>query len=131
MPRMNSEAICSQCGTRVMTGEGNCRYVNERYQHDVCPKDYRPCKCGGTWPISCCCPASPDWMVALLEYARLREEIGRLEERGECSCEDFHTCDLCKGTSALDQQARSHMNLWGDTWAMKLLAGAPEPQEPK
>jgi hypothetical protein len=67
-------------------------------------------------------PPQPDWMNALREYAELREEIGRLEEIGECGCDpnEFHTCELCKETSALDHRAVTLMHLWGDTWAMKL-----------
>lgn len=66
-----------------------------------------------------------DWKLALTEYAQLREEIGRLEEAGECSCDanEFHTCSLCRETASLDHRARSLMNLWGDTWAMKLFQG--------
>jgi len=65
-----------------------------------------------------------DWQVALAEYAKLREEIGQLEETGECSCDpnEFHTCGLCRKTAALDGRARTLMHLWGDTWAMKLFA---------
>lgn len=69
-----------------------------------------------------------DWENALREYVHAREEIGRLEELGECSCDvnEFHTCSLCAKTTALDQRARSLMNLWGDTWAMKLAIGTKE-----
>jgi hypothetical protein len=53
------------------------------------------------------------WKEALTEYAQLREEIGRLEEEGECCCEDFHTCGLCTETSALDQEAEILVSSFG------------------
>lgn len=62
------------------------------------------------------------WLEALKEYAQLREEIGRLEETSECSCDadNFHKCGLCEQTDGLDQRCRALMNLYSDTWAMKL-----------
>jgi hypothetical protein len=62
------------------------------------------------------------WKNALNEYMELREEIGRLEEQGECACDanEFHTCSLCGDTRVLDNRAVSLMHLWGDTWAVKL-----------
>lgn len=51
---MNSEAFCAKCVGRVMTGEENCQYINEHYQHVICPRDRKACKdCG---ELNCCCP---------------------------------------------------------------------------
>jgi hypothetical protein len=68
------------------------------------------------------------WIDALKEYAQVREEIGECEETGECSCDadNFHRCFLCEETAGLDQRARALMNLWGDTWAMKLFLNTQE-----
>jgi hypothetical protein len=65
---------------------------------------------------------SEAWKQALMEYMEVREEIGRLEELGECSCDvnEFHTCSLCKETNSLDQRAKTLMTSWGDTWALRL-----------
>jgi len=63
----------------------------------------------------------PDWKRALVEYGHVWKEIGRLEKAGKCSCEEFHTCNLCAKIDALYQQLTSLINEWGDTWAVLLL----------
>lgn len=82
-------------------------------------------------------PPPQEWMIALREYAELREEIGRNEETGDCACDayNFHKCQLCGRTDGLEQRCRALMNNWADTWAMRLFhaavvgEAAPPPQE--
>lgn len=106
--------VCPECeGERViMTAPPGAGHADDLSEFCPCST----CKGTGLFPDRIC-----DWQLALAEYAKLREEIGRLEEAGECACEDFQRCILCTKTSVFDQRARSLMTLWGDMWVMQLF----------
>jgi hypothetical protein len=125
---MRSEVKCANCGITEWTDSGRVVFV-PREGVDFGGKWIHGTSCdpqltGDEVPVDELLQLQKraDWERALNEYSQLREEIGRLEEQGECGCDpnDFHTCELCKETSALDGRAVTLMSLWGDTWAMKL-----------
>ena len=113
---MRSEVRCANCGKIEWTDSGKVTFV-PRAGGDF----------GGKWIHNECVegkgvPKQAEWKRGLTEYAHLNEEIGLLEETGECTCNpnEFHRCTLCELTSAKDIRCRALMQIWGDTWAMKL-----------
>lgn len=125
---MRSQIRCANCGRTEWTDSGNVIFV-PREGADFGGRWIHGTHCENEVPVDELLQSQKeaDWKGALKEYRQVREEIGRLEETGECSCEEFYTCGLCIETTSLDQRARSLMNSWGDTWAMKLIFEAAPP----
>lgn len=90
-------------------------------------------KCGNIL-AQCYCAAAKEPIEALGDYMLARTQLCQLEEReDECRCDayEFHTCDLCREYRDINGHARSLMEQWGDSWAVRLWSIREESRLPQ